>query len=395
MRNIARYYLFFILQFALFFSACDSKPKKIETATENKNYTYEYKRFIGKIAGKNVVVNLSYLTGEFGSFSELSGNYYYVGESQVIDLTNANNENNRGFDFCLQERLETDINKNSYFPEWRVNLRNGILKGSWIDSEKKEIKEIDLFENYENAYPFNFVFGTDSVEINNKENGGKMKASYALMIPSADVKPFDASFINETTGRLLGGDSVIAGSIYEYVQIKNKKDFKDYLGVMAELMNENDHGYPNANNWESYVSNSCRYNDNQILVFEISEYSYSGGAHGFYLSQYLNLDMKQRKVLQLSDIMNVDTMRLCALLDTAVRSRFGIDYEVALSDRLLVDSIPLTTNFAISDIGICFYYNVYEIASFNDGKQALFVPYSKREYLLTPDFIERMNIYAD
>ena len=79
------------------------------------------------------------------------------------------------------------------------------------------------------------------------------------------------------------------------------------------------------------------------------------------------------------------------MLETLVRKKFDMKPEDSLSSRLLVDTIPFTENFIISETGITFFYNAYEIASYADGDSDYYLSYSQLGDMLKPEFRARMN----
>ena len=54
--------------------------------------------------------------------------------------------------------------------------------------------------------------------------------------------------------------------------------------------------------------------------------------------------------------------------------------------------MPLTANFTISDSGLVFCYNPYEIAGFVYGQIELFLAYKEIGDMLKPEFRKRMNL---
>jgi hypothetical protein len=103
-------------------------------------------------------------------------------------------------------------------------------------------------------------------------------------------------------------------------------------------------------------------------------------------------DVAGRKVLHLPDVVVVDTPRLRAMLEQAARKSFRIKPADALSTRLLVDTIPMPANFSISDRGITFHYNPYEVAAFIEGDVSFYFSYAQLGNLLTPYMKQRMGV---
>jgi hypothetical protein len=133
------------------------------------------------------------------------------------------------------------------------------------------------------------------------------------------------------------------------------------------------------------------FNDNNWVVLEDNIANFTGGAHGMYSNTYQNLDLSISKKWSLRDIVK-DTATLQPLLEIAARNYFGIKNEEDISERLLVETIPVTPNVYITSSGLFFVYQPYEIASYADGLISLYIPYNQIISLLSPPFLKRMGL---
>ena len=106
----------------------------------------------------------------------------------------------------------------------------------------------------------------------------------------------------------------------------------------------------------------------------------------------MNIDVKGKSIWHLQDVMQVDSAAISHLLDEIARRTFKIAPGEPLENTLLVDHVPVTDNFLISDVGLTFQYSPYEIASYSDGHIALFLSYKKLKAFLKPEFTTRMAI---
>jgi len=118
---------------------------------------------------------------------------------------------------------------------------------------------------------------------------------------------------------------------------------------------------------------------------------YTGGAHGYYASSFLNVDVEGSRLWTLADIVS-DSNALRPLLNDAAINYFRLKPGSGMSNRLLVDEVPTTGNVFLSATGVSFVYNPYEIASYADGEIMLFLPYTKLSSLLTDAFRARMQL---
>ncbi|MCK9450944.1 MAG: DUF3298 and DUF4163 domain-containing protein [Bacteroidales bacterium] len=133
-------------------------------------------------------------------------------------------------------------------------------------------------------------------------------------------------------------------------------------------------------------------NQHGLLCIETSEYVFSGGAHGMLNRLFYVFDINSGKRLKMEDIFLAQSDNiLTELLTNEIRSRYEIQHDSSLkSFGLFVEVVEPNTNFWISNSGIGFYYNSYELAPYSYGQSDLFLPYTKLEGLLNTDLREKL-----
>lgn len=106
-----------------------------------------------------------------------------------------------------------------------------------------------------------------------------------------------------------------------------------------------------------------------LLLFTITRSSYTGGAHGMYGIECHTYALKEGYEITTADLFG--TERLPALTE-AIRQKIQANYD-ADNDQQLIERgffpeyIAPTENFRISEEGITFYYNPYEIGCYALG----------------------------
>lgn len=106
-----------------------------------------------------------------------------------------------------------------------------------------------------------------------------------------------------------------------------------------------------------------------LLSYAITRSSYTGGAHGMYTTVYHTYSLTDGFELSLADLFTVDELQL---LDGAIRERIARDYGAVNDEELAAQGffpeyISPTENFRITDEGIEFLYNPYEIGCYALG----------------------------
>ncbi len=387
---MSRNYRWLLLLPFLFIACKDSKKNTLEGSVFSKPW---YKRYTGTVAGQPVVVNLFYYKSEEVSegLVAVGGYYYYPDKSEIIALSEDDiNDNEIHFtEFVETERDE--VRKGH--PEWFLRITDSGATGRWKSADGRKTMEIVLSEKYEEgAYPFDILSVQDSVLYAEKKNDIVMLTDHNILIPSRLMKNEDAEFVVKAILHEMGGDTLGAKTMNEFISASNKIYFADFRKTIGELVKKGDTADLFHTNWDMTINSSCEYNGKGFVVLDFSMYNYSGGADGNYQSHYINVDITGRKVWHLNDIITVDTTRLYALFDAEARKCFGIKPTSTLKDYLIYDVVPPTDNFAISDRGLTFHYNPLEIATTPDGDVALFLSYAKLGDLLKPEFKTRMKL---
>ena len=138
------------------------------------------------------------------------------------------------------------------------------------------------------------------------------------------------------------------------------------------------------------TSNKILFENDSILSYAVEYGDYEGGAHGSYSIIYTNIDLNELVTISEEDLFVPDYYR--RLTDKIVKSLMK-QYDVDNPDSLLsngfftIEDIVPNNNFWLSDDGINYSYNQYEIAPFSMGVIDVLVPYSELGDIILPDGI--------
>lgn len=149
-----------------------------------------------------------------------------------------------------------------------------------------------------------------------------------------------------------------------------------------------------ANHWTVERNMDVMYQNPELVTLSLSEYSYTGGAHGLSVVIYSVFDMQSGKPIKLEELFKpgweesvravaeVYFRRVSALSPTDKLDEAGYWFDN--------NEYQLTDNFGISGSELLFYYNSYEIAPYAMGPTEVAIPLIDiREWLLErflPDF---------
>lgn len=125
-----------------------------------------------------------------------------------------------------------------------------------------------------------------------------------------------------------------------------------------------------------------------LLVYRIDYSEYTGGAHGIYMSSFLNLDLRTLSPVRLEDLFVEEyEEELTELLwkqlmeDNHAKTRQEVE---DMGYDSTGDLTPIE-NFYLDKKGITFYYNVYEITPYAMGPVKITLSYETIQHLLSDD----------
>ena len=173
-------------------------------------------------------------------------------------------------------------------------------------------------------------------------------------------------------------NTYITKSISSFYDVKTVEETsKKFIADFADFVKE----FPNAANNKWNVSMQYKVINNSENLLSLSFYmeGYTGGAHGFRTLTYTNYNPKSGDKLKLEDVISdVDKLRLIAR--EAFIKENDLDPSKSLNSQgfwFLDDIFSLSNNFIISDKGISFHYNQYEIAPYSQGPIDINIPMDK------------------
>ena len=131
-----------------------------------------------------------------------------------------------------------------------------------------------------------------------------------------------------------------------------------------------------------------------ILTYRIDYNEYTGGAHGIYMSTFLNLDLKTLSPIHLGDLFEGDYKEaLTDLLWKQLMADNNVSTRQELEDMgyATTGDLEPIENFYLDPTGITFYYNVYEIAPYVMGATKITLSYEDITHLMNSEFVTLSN----
>lgn len=242
------------------------------------------------------------------------------------------------------------------------------------------------------------TFQFDSLAINQTEHlfGDTAKPSCNLTVNFAFVQQADEEKLKDSVNAFI--QAACFGEEYAYMGTKEALEaFKnkyiqtyrnDLEPLYAKDVKEAGAEQREIGAWYSYykgVEGHVQRYYNHLLVYRINYNEYTGGAHGIYMTTYLNLDIRTLQPVRLDDLLIPEYEEQ---LTDLLWNQLMADNRVATHEELeemgfaSTGELKPTENFCLGEEGITFYYNVYEIAPYSMGPTAITLPYEMLVHLM-------------
>ena len=229
-----------------------------------------------------------------------------------------------------------------------------------------------------NAYALEF----DSIQVNETVHlfGDTAKPACNLILnvayasQSSDVRLKDS--LNTFFLSACFGDKYMAMTPEEAVKKYTEKyvgDYRNDLEPMYKKDEEDKQDEQSIGAWYSYykgIESHVQLCNTLILTYRIDYNEYTGGAHGIYMSTFLNLDLKTLSPIHLGDLFEGDYKEaLTDLLWKQLMADNNVSTRQELEDMgyATTGDLEPIENFYLDPTGITFYYNVYEIGPIRNG----------------------------
>jgi hypothetical protein len=194
----------------------------------------------------------------------------------------------------------------------------------------------------------------------------------------------------------LFGEEYISHANDSIVQLFSGKlvaEYKENNGpLLDELDSTNRYSFDN----EHTLSGFSLLSDKKIYVYGIERYVNMGGAHGLETRNYYNFDLTTGNLITEKDLFKSNyESELAKLIKLRIVEESKEYKDEKNSEPILdlentdywTDSIKANGNFYITDEGINYVFNPYEIAPYYMGQTEVTLPFNRLSSLLKPNNI--------
>jgi hypothetical protein len=225
---------------------------------------------------------------------------------------------------------------------------------------------------------------------------GALSVDFEVEIPVAFANKEVLKSIREVIITNLFGQEYISHANDSIVQLFSKELVAEYKENNAPLLDELDSTNRYSFNNEHTLSGFSLLSDKKIYVYGIERYVNMGGAHGLETRNYYNFDLKTGSLITEKDLFKANyASELTKLIKARIIEESKEYRDEKNSEPILnledtdywIDSIKPNNNFYITDEGINYVFNPYEIAPYYLGQTEVTLPFNRLGKLLKPNSI--------
>ncbi len=136
--------------------------------------------------------------------------------------------------------------------------------------------------------------------------------------------------------------------------------------------------------WEAKITGTVTFEDHLKITIKLDSYLYTGGAHGYGSTRFLNFDKKKGREMESWELFS-DREEFTRFAELKFRDQEKIPRDRSINSTGYMfekDSFYLPENIGFTSKGIQLIYNQYEVASYADGPVEVILPHSEvRPYL--------------
>jgi hypothetical protein len=205
--------------------------------------------------------------------------------------------------------------------------------------------------------------------------------------------------------KVLGEEYVDAASPHEAVQEYAAQYTDFYRGDLQDMYEDEIDEMvvinPNALYYGRDAKNKIMFANENLVSFTCFYWEYTGGAHGYAPQFNHSVNIQTFESITLEQVMNSNYQapltgiikeKLVRVMDEKVKDLFDdpIDDNQLKSFFNDYDAIEANDNFMLTETGLTFTYNPYDIAAYASGLFEVEIPYSEIAHLLNREAFKKL-----
>ena len=337
-----------------------------------------YGAFSGRIGQHPVVLQLHQTAGQYTGF------YYYQRSQLPIEFTGmADNGNLR-----LRAFSQWDRSRDAVDEVFVLNLHGDSLTGTWQLTDTSRRLDVALARESKPPFSLRNFHVTGNTRLRpGRDDSPAASFDASLLWPAG--KQTAAVALQKAISKFAGAKETIINP-QQYLDNRKKTFLNDYQAGFRDVADSDWVEFPAGYAHDQLENMRVVYFSDKWISLSRFFYSFTGGAHGNYASQYLCFDIRQEKALRLGDVLMPSGIVVAPeFLAENLRRQLGLMNNEPLSNGgLFENEVPVTENFYLTGTGIVFSYPPYEIAPYALGEIQVFLTFQQMKAYLQPAFAE-------
>jgi len=166
--------------------------------------------------------------------------------------------------------------------------------------------------------------------------------------------------------------------LLDYDEARDARDIPEAIKAFQDGFRKMQEEFPEElTGWEASVEAFKTYEDSEVLTIEMDTYIFTGGAHGYPATRYLNFSKKTGAEMDAVTLLK-DADAFSAFAESAFRKQYGISSDTPINSTGFMfedNQFQLPQNMGLTPQGMVLHYNPYEAASYADGALVLEFPH--------------------
>lgn len=210
-------------------------------------------------------------------------------------------------------------------------------------------------------------------------SGAALKIEIGAEYPSGGLKAEAAENIREAITSGLFGEKYSSLGIEEAIEAYKNDKVEEYRELNLPLAESGNGSAPASAGWSDHVSGKVTGVHDGIMSYTVTRYAFTGGAHGMTEEKAMNFHMKTGNLLTEEDFFKEGYKdALPEILSSRLASSIANPADTSM---LFTREIGPNGNFSISEDGVTYIYNQYEIGPYAMGIIRVTVPWDELEGL--------------
>ena len=179
----------------------------------------------------------------------------------------------------------------------------------------------------------------------------------------------------------------INSSLQEEIIAELTFDEQDVIEDIADAIDSFVDGYKDIQKkhpeemtvWEAKINAEVSYEDQQMITIKLDTYLFTGGAHGYGATRFLNFNKNKGTEIEGWELF-IDKEDFKRFAENKFRKQEKIPQDMSINSTGYMfekDSFYLPENIGFTQEGVKLLYNQYEVASYADGPIELILPYKE------------------